>query len=159
MSRQPSEFYFVRYALAAVCALCQTILYRTITLTIHPRIGALFVLATILSPGNFHASTAYLPSSFTMYTGMLGAAAFMNWRGGLRTASGIAWSAAGAIIGWPFAAALCAPFLLEEGLLALISLGNAQRFFDAVRRVLKGAFLAALILVSGLSYCLGGLKY
>lgn len=123
-------------------------LYRTITLTIHPRIGALFILAMVLSPGNFHASTAYLPSSFTMYTGMLGAAAFMNWRGGLRTASGIAWFAAGGIIGWPFAMALCAPFLFEEGLLALMSLSDTKEFLEAVRRVFKGVFLAVLILVS-----------
>lgn len=105
----------------------------------------------VLSPGNFHASTAYLPSSFTMYTGMLGAAAFMDWRGGLRTATGIAWFAAGGIIGWPFAMALSAPFLLEEGLLALMSLGDTDRFLDAIRRVSKGGFLAILILVSPVS--------
>lgn len=83
-----------------------------------------------------------------MYTGMLGAAAFMNWRGGLRTASGIAWFAAGGIIGWPFAMALCAPFLFEEGLLALMSLSDTKQFLEAVRRVFKGVFLATLILVS-----------
>lgn len=105
----------------------------------------------VLSPGNFHASTAYLPSSFTMYTGMLGAAAFMDWRGGLKTASGIAWFAAGGIIGWPFAMALSAPFLLEEGLLALMSLGDTDGFLGAVRRVFKGGFLAVLILVSLIS--------
>lgn len=106
----------------------------------------------ILSPGNFHSSTAYLPSSFTMYTGMLGAAAFMNWRGGLKTAAGIAWFAAGGIIGWPFAMALCAPFLLEEALLAVMSLGNTDRFLAVIRRVFKGVFLAVAILVSADPY-------
>lgn len=134
-------------------------MYRVITLTIHPRIGILFVIALVLSPGNFHASTAYLPSSFAMYTGMLGAAAFMNWRGGLRTASGIAWFAVGGIIGWPFAMALCAPFLLEEALLAVTSLGNTERFLGAVKRVVGGGLAALGVLVSflsnssGLNFC------
>lgn len=123
-------------------------MYRIITLTIHPRIGVLFVIALVLSPGNFHASTAYLPSSFAMYTGMLGAAAFMNWRGGLRTVSGIAWFALGGIIGWPFAMALSAPFLLEEALLAVMSIGNTERFSSAIKRVLGGGLAALGILVS-----------
>lgn len=123
-------------------------MYRVVTLTIHPRIGVLFVIALVLSPGNFHASTAYLPSSFAMYTSMLGASSFMNWRGGLRTASGIAWFAVGGIIGWPFAMALCAPFLLEEAVLAVMSLGNTERFLGAVKRVLGGGIAALGVLVS-----------
>lgn len=83
-----------------------------------------------------------------MYTGMLGAAAFMNWKGELKTAAGIAWFAAGGIIGWPFAMALCAPFLLEEGLFAVMSLGDTDRFLDILRRAVKGIFLAVAILVS-----------
>lgn len=130
------------------CALCQTLLYRVISLTVHPRIGVFFVLALILSPGNFHASTAYLPSSFAMYTGMLGAAAFMDWTGGFKTAAGIAWFAAGGIIGWPFALALATPFLLEEALLAVMALGNLDQFLFAVRRVVRGVIVALGILVS-----------
>lgn len=141
----------MRYILAAVCALCQTIFYRVISLTIHPRIGVLFMLATILSPGNFHSATAYLPSSFTMYTGMLGAASFMNWKGGVRTASGIAWFATGAIVGWPFAGALILPFAFEEGLLMAVSLGAKGQFRPMFMRVVKGVLLALSILVSATS--------
>lgn len=83
-----------------------------------------------------------------MYTGMLGAAAFMDWTGGFKTAAGIAWFAAGGIIGWPFAMALAAPFLLEEALLAVASLGNLDQFFVAVRRVTRGVLAAVGILVS-----------
>ncbi|KAI7774461.1 hypothetical protein LA080_008327 [Diaporthe eres] len=139
-------FYFIRYTLALACALCQTLLYRVISLTVHPRIGVFFILALVLSPGNFHASTAYLPSSFAMYTGMLGAAAFMDWTGGFKTAAGIAWFAAGGIIGWPFAMALAAPFLLEEALLAVAALGNLDQFFPTVRRVTRGVLAAVGIL-------------
>ncbi|KAK7748954.1 mannosyltransferase [Cytospora paraplurivora] len=140
------EFYAVRYALALVCALCQTLLYRVISLTIHARIGVLFMLALALSPGNFHASTAYLPTSFAMYTAMLGATAFINWIGGTKTATGIAWFAAGGIIGWPFAMALSIPFLFEEALLGVMALGDASRFIAVVKRVALGVGAAVGIL-------------
>lgn len=52
---------------------------------------------------------------------MLGMAAFMDWRGGLRTAQGIFAIGAGAVWGWPFAAAMAIPFLIEEVVLAAIS--------------------------------------
>lgn len=136
-----------------MCGLCQTILYRSISVTIHPRIGVFFILATVLSAGNFHASTAYLPSSFTMYTGMLGAAAFMNWKGGIRTATGIAWFATGGIVGWPFAMALSAPFLVEQAGFLLVTLRNPDHFFSTVRPIFMGGGVALLILVSIVSCC------
>ena len=79
-----------------------------------------------------------------MYMVMLGAAAFMNWRGGLKTSQGMFWFAVGGVIGWPFAAALCAPFLFEEGVLALLS--DKDDLIEAIIRVCRG-IVAALILV------------
>ncbi|KAH7353621.1 Alg9-like mannosyltransferase family-domain-containing protein [Plectosphaerella cucumerina] len=139
------EFYLIRYALAFVCALAQVLLYCCITLTLNARIGVLFLLATVLSAGNFHASTAFLPSSFAMYTGMLGAASFMNWRGGLKTSQGIAWFAAGAIFGWPFAGALCLPYLFEEGILAIMS--DKERFIESLVRIGRGVVAAVLMVI------------
>lgn len=139
----------MRYILAFVCSLCQTLMWRVIAATLNPRIGIFFVMALTLSPGNFHSSTAYLPSSFAMYTAMLGAVAFMNWRGGIKTSQGMAWFAMGGVVGWPFAAALCAPFLLEEGIIALFSLRDKERFFEAVIRVSRGV-VAAVVIVVGL---------
>lgn len=81
-----------------------------------------------------------------MYTSLLGAAAFMNWRGGLRTAQGIWWFALGGILGWPFAAALAAPFLIEEGLFAVMS--DQATFFEAVLRIGRGVLSALLFQVS-----------
>lgn len=119
-------------------------MWRAICATLNPRIGAFFILALVFSPGNFHASTAYLPSSFAMYMVMLGTVALMNWRGGLKTSMGMFWFAVGGVLGWPFAAALCAPFILEEGVLAL--LGDKERFFEAFIRVARGV-VAGLVLV------------
>ncbi|RYO73820.1 hypothetical protein DL763_011137 [Monosporascus cannonballus] len=126
-STKVGEFYFVRF-------------------TMNPRIGIFFMLATVLSPGNFHASTAYLPSSFAMYMSILGAAAFMDWRGGLKTSWGIWWFAVGAILGWPFAAALCAPFMVEEGIFALMSDRNG--FYESVLRIVRGVLAAILLQVA-----------
>ncbi|KAI0508796.1 glycosyltransferase family 22 protein [Xylaria bambusicola] len=141
-----AEFYFVRYALAFLCAFCQVLLFRVVSFTLNPRIGLFFLMALVMSPGNFHASAAYLPSSFAMYTSFLGAAAFMNWRGGLKTAWGIWWFAVGGILGWPFASALCAPFLFEEAIFAFFS--DRDRFWETVLRVGRGV-IAALLLLFG----------
>ncbi|KAF4513178.1 hypothetical protein G6O67_000481 [Ophiocordyceps sinensis] len=143
-STKMSEFYFVRYGLAFVCALCQTVMYQVVSSTLNGRIGLFFLIATVTSPGNFHASTAFLPSSFAMYMCMLGAAAFMNWRGGLKTSQGIFWFAVAGILGWPFAAALCLPFMLEEGVLALFS--DREALVQSIVRSFRGVVGGFLVL-------------
>lgn len=79
---------------------------------------------------------------------MLGAAAFMNWRGGLRTSYGIFWFAAAGILGWPFAAALCAPFILEEAIFALFN--DSSALFESFMRALRGVTAGLILVVSGL---------
>ncbi|KAK3955830.1 Alg9-like mannosyltransferase family-domain-containing protein [Pseudoneurospora amorphoporcata] len=143
-SNKVAEFYFVRYALALVCALSQTLMWRAVCLALNPRIGLFFIVALVSSPGNFHSSTAFLPSSFAMYMAMLGAAAFINWRGGLKTSRAMFFFAVGGVIGWPFSAALCAPFLMEEVVFALV--GDKDRFFEAAHRVIRGVVAAGLLM-------------
>ena len=138
-SKKTFEFYFIRVALGFACAVCQSRLFSTISRTLNPRIGVLFMLATLFSPGMFHASVAFLPSSFSMYTTMLGMAAFMDWKGGLKSAQGIMWFGIGAIVGWPFSGALIAPFVLEDIVLASM-MGEASeiawRYIDGIVRSL-----------------------
>lgn len=81
-----------------------------------------------------------------MYTTMLGMAAFMNWKGGLKTAQGIFWFAVGGILGWPFAMALSIPFLFEEVIFATLSSKDA--FIDVIIRFLRGIVAGLLVLVS-----------
>ena len=92
----------------------------------------------------FHASVAYLPSSFAMYTAMLGTSCFMDWRGGAKTALGMMWFGLGSIIGWPFAAALIIPFMMEELVLASITDDSIAVF----HRVRDGIVRSSLILAS-----------
>ena len=134
-----AEFYFLRIVLATVCAGCQTKLFSVVSRAMNPRIAILFLIISITTPGMFHASTAYLPSTFAMYTTMLGTAAFLDWRGGMRTAQGIMWFGIGATLGWPFAAALVAPFILEEVFVASMTsdiAGTLTRFLDGTVRSL-----------------------
>ncbi|KAJ4006758.1 mannosyltransferase [Fusarium irregulare] len=143
-SNKVAEFYFVRFGLAFVCAITQTILFMVTSTTLNSRIGLFFLMATVASPGNFHASTAFLPSSFAMYLVTVGAAAFMNWRGGLKTSQGIFWFAAAGVLGWPFAAALCAPFMFEE--LLLLIFGDKTAIWEGFIRIGRGVVSAMLLL-------------
>ena len=142
-SKRTFEFYFIRVMLAFACALCQSRLFSTISRTLNPRVGIMFMLATLFSPGMFHASVALLPSSFSMYTTMLGMAAFMDWKGGLRSAQGIMWFGIGAIVGWPFSGALIAPFVFEDIVLASM-MGEAS---EIAWRYIDGTVRSLLVLV------------
>ncbi|RJE19424.1 Alpha-1,2-mannosyltransferase [Aspergillus sclerotialis] len=133
-SNKVLEFFAIRFFLAVICAACQTRLYSAVCRTLSPRIGLLFLMIAAFSPGMFHASASFLPASFTMYTSMLGLAAFLDWRGGQKIPQGIMWFGLGAIVGWPFAGALVIPLLLEE--LAIGFIAGSMR--TVVSNILNG---------------------
>ena len=115
------EFYVLRTVLAIVCAYCESRLFTAISKIFNPRVGIMFMMVMLSSPGMFHASAAYLPSSFTMYTCMMGLVEFLDWRGGSRTHVALVWFGVGGIIGWPFASALAIPLFIQEIVLASIT--------------------------------------
>ena len=115
------RFYFLRLLFATGCAVCETQLYATVARSMNPRIALFFLLALVSSAGMFHASVAYLPAAFAMYTVFLALGMFMNRRGGARTAGGLTWLAIGAIVGWPFVGLMCVPFVLEEATTAWVT--------------------------------------
>jgi alpha-1,2-mannosyltransferase len=139
-----AEFFLMRFVLAIVCAGCEARLFQVITRTTSPRIALFFLLIMTTSSGMFHASTAYLPSSFAMYTTMLGLADFMDWRTGKHTARGIVFFAIGAALGWPFIGALLPPFLIMEAANAF-STASIKKFIEDVTR---GGIRSAGIVVS-----------
>ena len=138
------EFYWIRCVLALTCSYCETRLFVTISKTLNPRAGIMFMLIMLSTPGMFSASAAYLPSSFAMNANMLGASAFMNWRSGPHTAAGITWFGIGGIIGWPFAAALVVPFMLEEVAMTWVT----TEWIELLRRTLRGCVHLAIAAVS-----------
>lgn len=83
-----------------------------------------------------------------MYTTMLGMAAFMDWKGGLKSAQGIMWFGIGAIVGWPFSGALIAPFVLEDVVLATM-MGEAS---EIAWRYIDGIVRSLLVLVTTLAW-------
>ncbi|QIW95535.1 hypothetical protein AMS68_001053 [Peltaster fructicola] len=139
-------FVTLRLVLGLACAACETRLFNAVSRTLNERVAILFLIIIASSPGMFHASVAYLPSSFAMYAAMLGASAFMEWRNGLRTAQGIFWFALAAGLGWPFSAALSIPFLLEELLLALLT-DRAGRI-EFIKRLAFGIGSSLLLLAA-----------
>ncbi|KAL1960851.1 hypothetical protein VTO42DRAFT_5834 [Malbranchea cinnamomea] len=136
------QFYFVRMALAFICTMCETRLYAVISRTLGRRIGVFFLMIMLFSPGMAHSSVALLPSSFAMYTSMLGLSAFLDMRGGLNTPKGILWFGIGAVIGWPFAGALVLPFLLDEAVVGV----RTGTVLSTISRILRGAFRCLLVL-------------
>ena len=137
------EFYFIRGLLGCVCAWCETHLFCTIWRAINPRVAISFLIAMATAPGMFHASVAYLPSSFAMYTTMMGMAAFMDTEDGLKTHKGIMWFGIGATVGWPFSAALVMPLLLEELVFAKVT-GNIS---EMAHRITDGGIRSLIIVV------------
>lgn len=144
VTKKVFEFYFVRGVLGLMCAGCETRLFSTISRAINPRIAIIFLLAMVTSSGMFHASVAYLPSSFAMYTAMMGAAAFMDVEDGLKTTEGITWFGIGATVGWPFSAALILPFVPDE----LTYLKRTADVIGVASRVLGGVLRILAIIVS-----------
>lgn len=143
-SGKSAEFYILRTVFALVCAVCQSKLFSVVSRNMNPRIAVIFLIISITSPGMFHATAAYLPSTFAMYTTMLGTAAFMDWKGGMRTAQGIMWFGIGATLGWPFATALVFPFIAEELFVAGIMGDSAS----TLMRFLDGTVRSLIVLVS-----------
>ena len=138
------EFLVIRLALAALCAVCQTSLFKAIYRSIEPRVAFLMALIMLTSTGMFYASVAYLPSSFSMYTAMLGTAAFIEQDSKPRTTEGILWFGIGAIVGWPFSAALILPLMIEELARLYTSRGTAS----SVKRIGLGLMGLLPVIVS-----------
>jgi alpha-1,2-mannosyltransferase len=147
------EFYGMRLLFAIFCSYCETRLYTTISRNLSRQIGLIYVFGSILSAGMFHATATFLPSTFAMYTTMLGMADFIDRKGGLKTARVVFWFALGGLLGWPFALVLIVPLMLEELILVIIR----RSVYGFISRLLKGGFaalalLATIIAVDSIAY-------
>lgn len=143
LSKRRYEFYFVRSVLALTCAGAEASLFRSISKAYYFRVASIFVFAMITAPGMFHASVAYLPSSFAMYTSMMGLAAFLNVWSESRIKEEITWFGIGATIGWPFSAALILPLFTDD----LTYIWATGRINEVAARILGGVVRTLLIVV------------
>ncbi|RMZ80095.1 hypothetical protein DV737_g3187, partial [Chaetothyriales sp. CBS 132003] len=142
-----TQFYLLRGLLGFFSAAASTSLYSAISRALHPRIGLLYLLVSVVSPGFFHASTAFLPSSFAMYFSALGLASSLSPAGpnGPPTARTIVYFGIGALLGWPFSAALILPLLASEWLTAFHLSGA---LFATLGRNLDGLVQCLVILAA-----------
>ncbi|TPX64524.1 hypothetical protein SpCBS45565_g05804 [Spizellomyces sp. 'palustris'] len=134
-------FYETRGALALASALCEAQLYDAVVKYIGPRVGRYLLFILLLNTGMFISSTAYLPSTFAMYSVTLATAYSLQPPGRLRTYVVVILIGLGALVGWPFSAAIGLPFVMEEVLLS-------GRPLTRVRRLVEAGLLA-LVLILG----------
>ena len=103
------EFYALRVALAVACAACEAWLVHAIAGRMRRSIAVVTAAVLACSAGMFHASVAFVPSSFTMYTVMLTYAAWMRGSDALA----VFWTGVSALIGWPFSVVIAVPLALD----------------------------------------------
>ena len=105
------EFYFLRAVLATACALCESWLVYAIAGRMRRSVAVTTAALLACSAGMWHASIAYIPSSFTMYGVMLLYAAWMR----SEYAWAVFWTGVSGLIGWPFAAVVALPLAVDVG--------------------------------------------
>ncbi|KAJ3291486.1 mannosyltransferase [Rhizoclosmatium sp. JEL0117] len=114
------------------------------------------LLFLIAAPGMTAASTAYLPSTFSMYLTTLAFAQYLNpTPSTARTSKIVFYTAASVLVGWPFSGAVAIPFLIEDLLLdSTSSPSRLSRFIAAVKAGVTAivAFLVPTVLIDRIMY-------
>ncbi|CAH1104656.1 unnamed protein product [Psylliodes chrysocephalus] len=102
-------FYFIRCILGLICAISEVYFYKSVCREFGVHIGRICLAFQLFSAGMFISSTAFLPSSFAMYTTAAACAAW--WQ--QKFALAIFFTALGSILGWPFASLLGLPIAYD----------------------------------------------
>ncbi|XP_046393537.1 alpha-1,2-mannosyltransferase ALG9 [Ischnura elegans] len=102
-------FYFSRCLLGLLCAVCEVYFYRSICREFGVHVGRLTLAFMVFGAGMFVASTAYLPSSFSMYMAMLSLGAWYQ----RKYEFAIFTTALSTFLSWPFAGLLGAPIAVD----------------------------------------------
>ncbi|WVQ74450.1 hypothetical protein IAR50_004051 [Cryptococcus sp. DSM 104548] len=154
LGKRPA-FFALRISLGAICSFAEAKFYRTVVEAINERVGRYMLFIMMLSAGMSFASVSFLPSSFTMYTTMLASTfwfkpANSTPQGVTRTYRATFFYGLGAIVGWPFSAALGIPLVFEQLFLsggeivppAAVSQWRAKRWDTMARAAAFAACIA-----------------
>ncbi|NXU10417.1 ALG9 mannosyltransferase, partial [Pardalotus punctatus] len=136
-------FYFLRCFLAFLSCICELYFYKAVCKKFGLHVSRLMLAFLVLSTGMFCASAAFLPSSFCMYTTVI---AMTGWYMD-KTSVAVLGVAAGALLGWPFSAALGLPIAFD-----LLILKQRWRSFLNWCVVSLILFLVPLVLVDSYYY-------
>ncbi|XP_049802016.1 alpha-1,2-mannosyltransferase ALG9 [Schistocerca nitens] len=102
-------FYFTRCLLGLLCAFCEVYFYKSVCREFGVQIGRLMLAFMIFSAGMFISSTAFLPSTFSMYMTMVSLGAWCQRKYELAIFA----TAISSFISWPFAGLLGVPIALD----------------------------------------------
>ncbi|XP_048683444.2 alpha-1,2-mannosyltransferase ALG9 isoform X4 [Caretta caretta] len=102
-------FYFLRCLLAFLSCICELYFYKAVCKKFGLHVSRLMLAFLVLGAGMFCSAAAFLPSSFCMYTTVV---AMTGWYMD-KTSIAVLGVAAGAIVGWPFSAALGIPIAID----------------------------------------------
>lgn len=113
-------FYFSRCLFAFVCAQCELYFYKAVCREFGVAIGRLTLAFLLLSAGMFISSSAFLPSTFSMYITLLSMAAWFQRKYELA----IFTTALSAFLSWPFAGLIGLPIAVD----LVLRKGDIARF-------------------------------
>ncbi|KAJ9573502.1 hypothetical protein L9F63_009066, partial [Diploptera punctata] len=102
-------FYFCRCLLGLLCAFCELYFYKSICREFGVQVGRLTLAFLVFSAGMFVSSTAFLPSTFSMYMCLVSLGAWYQRKYELA----IFTTALSTFLGWPFAALLGLPIAID----------------------------------------------
>ncbi|XP_029342082.1 alpha-1,2-mannosyltransferase ALG9 [Acyrthosiphon pisum] len=108
-TRKIMLFYLIRCVLALLSSLCELYFYKAISKKISSTVSNYYLFITVFSPGMFIASTAYLPSSFSMYMTFLIIGAWLNKNYELA----IFTTALSTFLSWPFSCLIGLPLACD----------------------------------------------
>ncbi|KAI3634787.1 hypothetical protein MIR68_007168 [Amoeboaphelidium protococcarum] len=160
MLSKVSQFYALRCVLCIMSSFSETMLYQSVRSNISPQIAKYMIAISVFSPGMYIASSAYLPSSFAMYTTALAFAQLFKSYGlqSMALTNSISLTnpfkaigipiliiACGAIIGWPFSGLVAVPFVFEELFVRSLQSGNTIVVF--ARRLLMVVYSSVVSLL------------
>jgi len=102
-------FYFLRCLFGFVCALCEVYFYRGVLCEFGANVGRLCLALLVFSAGMFISSTAFLPSTTSMYLTLLSVGAWFHQQYKLA----IFFTALSTFLSWPFAALIGLPIAVD----------------------------------------------
>lgn len=102
-------FYFLRCVLAFCSALSDVYFYKSVCHHFGANVGRLMLLFLTVGTGMFISSTAFLPSSFSMYISTIAAASWFLQKYEIAIFA----TAVSTLVGWPFVVILGLPILFD----------------------------------------------
>ncbi|KAA8916012.1 hypothetical protein TRICI_001827 [Trichomonascus ciferrii] len=145
-------FYALRVVLAVFSAASETALYLSLKRTFSRRIATYYLFFSLTSTGMFHASVAFLPSSFAMHAFTMALSNFVLPNNNSSIVKGMLWTAVSGLLGWPFSLVLMVPFALNYFVSTVTS--DVKGLMRSVIKVLLGtaAILLSIFVVDSVAY-------